>query len=92
MKAGLLEPIKFKYIYSQIIDLFGNWFAKESYITISSLRNTGNWETFFNVLIDLKKFSEWDSQDPKREQVKKRKYRDMKTWDIFCEIEYARLT
>lgn len=91
MKSNSMDVIKFRFVFSQLIDLFGPTFFKDGYVTISSLSRTKNWETFFNVLVDLKKFNEWNN-NPRFDQLRRDKYKEMKTWDIFCEIEYSKLS
>ena len=89
MKKDGVDVVKFKYVFSQILDLFGKC---EGGFTIKRLRESGNWQTFFNVLVDFKKFSEWEFQDRIFDGLKKNKTTDVKAWDVFCEREYARLS
>ena len=85
-----MEPIKFKYIFSELIDMFGDNIYKG--FTMDQLREKQQWSVFFDIFVDIKKFNEREFQDPIYEQKNKLHTESMKKWDIFCDTEYQRLS
>lgn len=84
-----MDPVSFKFVLSQILDMIGD--VKDG-VSISKLRDSGKQDTFFNILLDFKKFNEWEFRDPLFEMNMNVAFTGMKPWDIFCQLQYARLS
>ena len=86
--AGI-DPIKFKHIKTKIIDLVGC-----GNVTLSSLKKSGAWDSFFNIIVDYRKYAELESRDPMfRMKISQNPSQTPpKQWDIFCQEEYKRLS
>lgn len=89
MSESGMDPVDFKYVLSQIIDMVGD---PGQGITLNALRESRQYETFFNILVDFKKFSEWEFRDPMFEMKLNAAFEGMKQFDVFCQREYARLS
>jgi hypothetical protein len=77
------EPEKFKRLIPQVLDMVG---SQDGTITRPALKRSGHWPSFFNFLVDSKRFSEWDFQDPLYSMKAAVRERAGATpWDIFCE-------
>lgn len=87
MAQSGMDPVKFKLILSQLVDI-----VDDTNVTIHALRRSGKWATFFNIIADFKKFTEWEFRDPMFEMKAAQKYVGMKEWDIFCQNEYISLS
>ena len=86
--AGI-DPIKFKHIKTKIIDLIGC-----GNVTISSLKKSGAWDSFFNIIVDYRKYAELESRDPmfRMKVIQNISQTPLKQWDLFCQEEYKRIS
>ena len=84
-----MEPVQFKFVLAQIIDMIGD--IKDG-VLINKLQESGKQDTFFNILIDFKKFNEWEFRDPLFEMNMNVAFTGMKPWDVFCQLQYAKLS
>jgi Ca2+-binding EF-hand superfamily protein len=83
LKQLSFEPEKFKRLVPQVLDMVG---SQDGAITRTALKRSAHFPSFFNFLIDSKRFSEWDFQDPLYSMKAAQRERAGATpWDIFCE-------
>jgi Ca2+-binding EF-hand superfamily protein len=87
LKRLSFEPEKFRRLIPQVLDMVG---SPDGVLTRGTLKASGQWAGFFNFLIDSKRFSEWDFQDPLYSMKGPQRERTGATpWDIFCEEQLA---
>ena len=84
-----MNPVPYKYVLSQMLDLIGN---VDAGITMSQLRSIQNRDLFWNTFVDFKKFNQSEFKDPLFEMNMNAAFSGMNEWDVFCQLEYARLS
>jgi serine/threonine-protein phosphatase 2A regulatory subunit B'' len=83
LKQLSFDPEKFKRLVPQVLDMVG---SADGVITKTALKRSGHAPSFFNFLIDSKRFSEWDFQDPLYSmKIAHRETPGATPWDLFCE-------
>lgn len=89
MNENGMGPISFKYVLNQILDMVGD---STNGISMNMIRESEKQDSFFNMLIDFKKFNEGEYKDPLFEMNINAAYTGMKTWDVYCQVQYAKLS
>lgn len=88
MEDAGMDPVPFDMIFQQILDMMGQGVM----LKMSQLRNSEHADTFFNILVDFKKFRDWEFRDPMYDNAMKASSTGMSQWDIFCQNEYERMS
>ena len=84
-----MDPVPYRYVLSQMLDLVGE---VTDGITMSQLRAISNRDLFWNTFVDFKKFNQSEFKDPLFEMNMNAAFSGMNEWDVFCQLEYARLS